>query len=189
MLAGEQEREGSSNAGREHDAQCQHFSPLCECAVGLDWIPQRMSGHRFSLFDTFANLFRDFCRTVHPIGERTAHWLPLTAFDLTAGLSELESMSYLWYYLPLNKVVVTHPLLRTVNSFPSHQLGAFLSIFAPVGAVRTAPVPPHFGPSPLVITIYPVAASKQMLTKHSRFIRIETIKIIRDWHPRASVKV
>jgi hypothetical protein len=105
-------------------------------------------------FNTFANLFRDFCRTVHPIGERTARGLPWTASDPTAGLSELESMSYLWYYLPLNKVVVIHPLLRTVNSFPSHQLGAFLSIFAPVGAVLTAPVPPRFGPSPLVITIY-----------------------------------
>jgi hypothetical protein len=111
-------------------------------------------------FNTFANLFRDFCRSVHPIGERIARGLPLTAFDLTAGLSELESMSYLWYYLPLNKVVVTHPLLRTVNSFSPHQLGVLLSIFASVGAVLTAPVPPRFGPSPLVITIYPAAASK-----------------------------
>jgi hypothetical protein len=111
-------------------------------------------------FNAFANLFRDFCRTIHAIGERITRGLPLTAFDLTAGLSELESMSYRWYYLPLNKVVVTHPLLRGVNSFASHQLGAFLSIFAPVGAVLTAPVPPRFGPSPLVITIYPLAASK-----------------------------
>jgi len=34
-------------------------------------------------------------------------------------------------------------------------------------------------PTPFLLTCYPHSASKKRLTKHSRFIRIETIKIIR----------
>jgi hypothetical protein len=39
LSAGEQKRKRGSNAGGQHHAQCQHFFPLCKCAVGLDWIP------------------------------------------------------------------------------------------------------------------------------------------------------
>jgi hypothetical protein len=50
------------------------------------------------------------------------------------------------------------------------------------GPASTNALPPNAipGSTPLFITVYPHAASKRKLTKHSQFIRIEIIKIIRD---------
>src|SRR6266436_5372066 len=45
------------------------------------------------------------------------------------------------------------------------------------------------GANPLVVAIYALGASKQMLTKHSRFIRIAPIKIIRRVPAQNAVKV
>ena len=42
---------------------------------------------------------------------------------------------------------------------------------------------------PLLVTGYPLSASKKMLTKHSRYIRIAPIKIIRDGAQPKAVKV
>jgi hypothetical protein len=45
------------------------------------------------------------------------------------------------------------------------------------------------GAKPLLVTGYPLAASKEMLTKHSQFIRIAPIKIIRAAVGMKAVKV
>jgi hypothetical protein len=42
---------------------------------------------------------------------------------------------------------------------------------------------------PLLVTGYPLGASKEMLTKHSRYIRIAPIKIIRDGAQPKEVRV
>jgi hypothetical protein len=42
---------------------------------------------------------------------------------------------------------------------------------------------------PLLVAGYPLGASKEMLTKHSRYIRIAPIKIIRDRAQLKAVKV
>jgi hypothetical protein len=45
------------------------------------------------------------------------------------------------------------------------------------------------GASPLLVTGYPLCASKEMLTKHSQFNRIAPIKIIRAAPSQEAVKV
>jgi hypothetical protein len=45
------------------------------------------------------------------------------------------------------------------------------------------------GAKPLLVTGYLLGASKEMLTEHSRFIRIAPIKIIRDGAQPKAVKV
>jgi hypothetical protein len=57
--------------------------------------------------NTFADLLRFFCCTMHPIGERTAPGPPLAAFDVTGAAQGFPLCFTPGCYLPLNKVVVT----------------------------------------------------------------------------------